>query len=61
MKRRFSDEQIISMIKEQENGIPTTEICRKYGISSASFYKYKSKYGGMRCTAGGFTAERGRV
>lgn len=47
MKRRFSDEQIISMINEQENGIPTTEVCRKYGISSASFYKYKSKYGGM--------------
>lgn len=47
MKRRFSDEQIISMIKEQENGMPTSEVCRKYGISSASFYKYKSKYGGM--------------
>jgi putative transposase len=47
MKRKFSDEQIISMIKEQENGIPTSEVCHKYGISSASFYKYKSKYGGM--------------
>ena len=47
MKRRFSDEQIISMIKEQEKGMPTSEVCRKYGISSASFYKYKSKYGGM--------------
>lgn len=47
MKRRFTDEQIISMIKEQENGMPTNEVCRKYGISSASFYKYKSKYGGM--------------
>ena len=44
---RFSDEQIISMIKEQESGIPTAEVCRKYGISSASFYKYKSKFGGM--------------
>ena len=47
MKSRFSDEQIISMIKEQEKGMPTSEVCRKYGISSASFYKYKSKYGGM--------------
>ena len=47
MKRRFSDEPIISMIKEQENGMPTSEVCRKYVISSASFYKYKSKYGGM--------------
>ena len=48
MKRsRFTDEQIIGMIKEQESGIPTTEVCRKHGISSASFYKYKSKFGGM--------------
>lgn len=48
MKRtRFSEEQIIEMIKEQESGIPTAEVCRKHGISSASFYKYKAKYGGM--------------
>ncbi|CTQ56515.1 Transposase [Roseibium album] len=44
---RFSDEQIISMIKEQERGILTAEVCRKHGISSASFYKYKPKFGGM--------------
>lgn len=48
MKRsRFTDEQIIGMIKEQESGIPTAEVCRKHGISSASFYKYKAKFGGM--------------
>ncbi len=47
MKRRFSDEQIILMLKEQESGVQTKEVCRKYGISEASFYKYKSKYGGM--------------
>ena len=48
MKRsRFSDEQIIGMIKEQEAGTPTAEVCRKHGISTASFYKYKSKFGGM--------------
>ncbi len=47
MKRRFTDEQIIMMIKEQESGVPTKEVCRKHGISEASFYKYKSKYGGM--------------
>ena len=47
MKRRFTDEQIIMMIKEQESGLPTKEVCRKHGISEASFYKYKSKYGGM--------------
>jgi len=46
-KSRFSDEQIIGMIKEQESGIPTAEVCRKYGVSSASFYKYKAKFGGM--------------
>jgi len=44
---RFSDEQIIGMIKEQESGIPTGEVCRKHGISTASFYKYKAKFGGM--------------
>lgn len=48
MKRsRFSEEQIIGMIKEQEAGLPTVEVCRKQGISTASFYKYKSKFGGM--------------
>ena len=48
MKRsRFTEEQIIGIIKEQETGIPAAEVCRKHGISSAIFYKYKSKYGGM--------------
>lgn len=48
MKRsRFSDEQIIAILKEQESGIPTADVCRKHGISSATFYKYKSKYGGL--------------
>jgi putative transposase len=46
-KSRFTEEQIISMLKEQEQGSPTAEVCRKYGISSASFYKYKAKFGGM--------------
>ena len=44
---RFSDEQIIGMIKEQEAGMPTAEVCRKHGVSTASFYKYKAKFGGM--------------
>ena len=44
---RFSDEQIIRMIKEQEAGISTADVCRKHGISTASFYKYKAKFGGM--------------
>jgi len=46
-RSRFSEEQIISMIKEQEAGSPTAEVCRKYGVSTASFYKYKAKFGGM--------------
>lgn len=48
MKRsRFGEEQIIAMIKEQEAGLPTAEVCGKHGISTASFYKNKSKFGGM--------------
>lgn len=47
MKRRLTDQQIISMIREQEAGLKTSEVCRKYGISDATFYKYKSKFGGM--------------
>ena len=46
-RSRFSEEQIIGMIKEQEAGMPTAEVCRKHGISGASFYKYKAKFGGM--------------
>ena len=46
-KSRFSEAQIIGMIKEQEAGIPTAEVCRKHGLSQGTFYKYKSKYGGM--------------
>lgn len=46
-KSRFLEEQIIGMIKEQEGGVPTAEVCRKHGISTASFYKYRSKFGGM--------------
>ena len=47
MKRKFSDEQIIAMIREHEAGMKTADLCRKYGISDATFYKYKAKYGGM--------------
>jgi putative transposase len=43
---RFSEEQIIGM-KEQEAGMSTADVCRKHSISSATFYKYKAKYGGM--------------
>lgn len=48
MKRsRFSEEQIIGILKEQEAGAATAEVCRRHGISSATFYKWKAKYGGL--------------
>jgi len=46
-QRRFTEAQIIGMIKEQEAGMPTAEVCRRHGLSPASFYKFKAKYGGM--------------
>ena len=51
MKRsRFSEEQIIAILKEQEAGAKTVEVCRKHGISDVTFYKWKSKYGGMEAS-----------
>jgi putative transposase len=48
MKRsRFSEEQIIAILREQEAGAKTIEVCRKHGISDATFNKWKAKYGGM--------------
>ena len=46
-KSRFTEAQIIGMIKEQEAGLPTAELCRKHGLSPATFYKLKAKFGGM--------------
>ena len=46
-KGRFSQEQIIAMLREQEAGMATAEVCRRHGISSATFYAWKSKYGGL--------------
>ena len=46
-KSRFTDAQIIGMIKEQEAGLPTADLCRKHGLSPATFCKLKAKYGGM--------------
>lgn len=44
---RFTEGQIIGMLKEQEAGAKTSDVCRKYGISGATYYKFKAKYGGM--------------
>jgi len=46
-KSRFAEEQIIGILREHEAGRPTAEVCRKHGISEATFYKWKSKFGGM--------------
>ena len=48
MKRsRFKEEQIIAILREQEAGATTADVCRKHGISSATFYQWKAKYGGL--------------
>jgi len=48
MKRsKFTEEQIISILREQEAGAKTAELCRRHGISSATFYAWKAKFGGM--------------
>jgi len=47
MKKRFSEAQIIGILKEQDSGGKVGDICRRHGISDATFYNWKSKYGGM--------------
>ena len=46
-KSRYSEEQIIAVLKEHQAGIPVAELCRKHGISDATFYTWRKKYGGM--------------
>jgi putative transposase len=47
VKKRFSEEQIIGFVREAEKGVPMKELCRKHGFSEASFYLWRSKFGGM--------------
>lgn len=46
-KSRYTDSQIIAILKQAEGGTPVAELCREHGMSSASFYKWRAKYGGM--------------
>ena len=46
-RSRFTEEQIIGVLQEQEAGMKTADVCRKHGISDATFYKWKAKYGGL--------------
>ncbi|WP_293511755.1 transposase [Phenylobacterium sp.] len=46
-KSRYTEEQIIAILAEQERGLTTAEVCRRHGISSPTFYKWKAKYGGL--------------
>ena len=45
--RRFTEEQIIRVLKEAEGGLKVSDLCRQHGISEATYYRWKSKYGGM--------------
>ena len=46
-KSRYSDSQILAILKQNEAGTPVTELCREHGMSDATFYKWRAKYGGM--------------
>ena len=49
---KYSDAQIMGILKQAESGVPVAELCREYGMSSASLYKWRAKFGGMHYTAG---------
>ena len=46
-KSRYTDSQILSILKQSESGIPAPQLCREHGMSSATFYKWRAKFGGM--------------
>lgn len=49
-RSRFSEEQVIAILREQESGVSTADVCRRHGISSATFYKWKARFGGMEAS-----------
>ena len=54
---RFTEEQIIGVLREADAGVRATDLCREYGISEATFYRWKSKYGGMEVSDVGRSLE----
>ena len=50
MSKRMTESQIVSILKEADAGVPVKELCRQHGIASSTFYKWKSKYGGMEAS-----------
>jgi len=46
-KSRYTEEQIVAILREQEAGVSTAEVCRKHGVSTATFYKWKARFGGL--------------
>ncbi len=48
---RFTETQIIALLKEAENGVPVADLCRQHGVGKSTFYKWKAKYGGMDASA----------
>ncbi len=50
MSKRMTESQIVAILKEAEAGMPVKDICRKYGISNSTFYKWREKYGGMEAS-----------
>ena len=60
-KSRFAEEQIVGILKESEGGAKTPELCRKHGISWATFYAWKSKFGGMEVKRRGQKCDRSKT
>lgn len=54
-KSRFTDSQILAILKQAEGGVPVPDLCREHGMRSATFYKWRSKFGGMNAIHDGLT------
>ncbi len=59
--KRYSDAQIMGILKQAESGVPVSELCREHGMSNASFYKWRAKFGGMDVSMKSLTEENRRL